>query len=63
VWDSKSLSAISETTQQDMGWAVASFITLWNGEPGDGPGGTRNIVELVHKLTGRQPIIIDLASL
>ena len=39
----------------------ASFITLWNGEPGDGPGGTQNMVELVRKLTGRQPIIIDPA--
>jgi hypothetical protein len=41
----------------------ASFITLWNGEPGDGPGGTQNMVELVRKLTGRQPIIIDPATL
>ena len=41
----------------------ASFITLWNGEAGDGPGGTQNMVELVRKLTGRQPIIIDPATL
>jgi hypothetical protein len=41
----------------------ASFITLWNGEPGDGRGGTQNMVELVRKLTGRQPIIIDPATL
>ena len=41
----------------------ASCITLWNGEPGDGPGGTQNMVELVRKLTGRQPIIIDPATL
>jgi tetratricopeptide (TPR) repeat protein len=41
----------------------ASFITLWNGEPGDGPGGTQNMIELVRKLTGRQPIIIDPATL
>ena len=40
-----------------------SFITLWNGEPGDGPGGTQNMVELVRKLTGRQPVIIDPATL
>ena len=40
-----------------------SFITLWNGEPGDGPGGTQNMIELVRKLTGRQPIIIDPAAL
>jgi hypothetical protein len=45
------------------GLLKASFITLWNGEPGDGPGGTQNMVELVRKLTGRQPIIIDPAKL
>ena len=36
-----------------------SFVTLWNGEPGDGPGGTEHMVELVRKLTGRQAIVID----
>jgi hypothetical protein len=41
----------------------ASFVTLWNGEPGDGPGGTQHMVDLVRKLTGRQPIIIDPAEL
>jgi hypothetical protein len=41
----------------------ASFVTLWNGEPGDGPGGTDHMVELVHKLTGRRPIVIDPAKL
>ena len=41
----------------------AFFVTLWNGEPGDGPGGTQNMIELVRKLTGRQPIIIDPATL
>jgi hypothetical protein len=38
-------------------------ITLWNGEKGDGPGGTQHMVELVNKLTGRKPQIIDPASL
>lgn len=41
----------------------ASFVTLWNGEAGDGPGGTQHMVELVRKLTGRQPIVIDPATL
>ncbi len=45
------------------GFLTASLITLWSGEPGDGPGGTQNMVELVHKLTGRQPIIIDPVTL
>jgi hypothetical protein len=40
-----------------------SFVTLWNGEAGDGPGGTQNMVQLVKKLTGRQPTIIDPATL
>ncbi len=40
-----------------------SFVALWNGEPGDGPGGTQHMVELARKLTGRQPIIIDPATL
>jgi tetratricopeptide (TPR) repeat protein len=50
-------------TALSQGLMKTSFITLWNGEPGDGPGGTQNMVELVRKLTGRQPIIIDPASL
>jgi tetratricopeptide (TPR) repeat protein len=50
-------------TALSQGLLRASCITLWNGEPGDGPGGTQNMVELVRKLTGRQPIIIDPAIL
>jgi tetratricopeptide (TPR) repeat protein len=50
-------------TALSQGLLKASFITLWDGEPGDGRGGTQNMVELVHKLTGRQPIIIDPATL
>jgi tetratricopeptide (TPR) repeat protein len=50
-------------TALSQGLSRAWFITLWNGEPGDGPGGTQNMVELVRKLTGRQPIIIDPATL
>jgi hypothetical protein len=41
----------------------ASFVTLWNGEPGDGPGGTEHMVELMKTLTGRKPIIINPATL
>jgi hypothetical protein len=50
-------------TALSQGLSRASFITLWNAEPGDGPGGTQNMVELMRKLTGRQPIIIDPATL
>jgi tetratricopeptide (TPR) repeat protein len=42
-----------------MGLRKTYFVTLWNGEPGDGPGGTQHMVELVRKLTGRRPEIID----
>jgi tetratricopeptide (TPR) repeat protein len=45
------------------GLAKVSFITLWDGKPGDGPGGTEHLVELVRKLTGRQPVLIDPATL
>jgi len=40
-----------------------SAIVLWDGAPGDGPGGTRHMVELVRKHTGRAPEIIDPAKL
>jgi hypothetical protein len=50
-------------TALSQGLRKASFVTLWNGEQGDGPGGTQNMVELVRNLTGRQPIIIDPTSL
>ena len=40
-----------------------TFVTLWDGASGDGPGGTEDMVELVRKLTGHQPIIIDPKTL
>jgi hypothetical protein len=45
------------------GLSKVSFIALWDGQAGDGPGGTQHMVELVRKLTGRQPEIIDPATL
>ncbi len=45
-----------------MGVQKMSFITVWNGEPGDGPGGTQHMVELVSTRTGRNPEIIDPAK-
>ena len=45
------------------GLKKVSFIALWDGQEGDGPGGTKHMVELVRKLTGRQPEIIDPATL
>jgi len=50
-------------TALSQGLRKTSFVTLWDGAPGDGPGGTQNMVELVRRLTGRQPIIINPANL
>ncbi len=50
-------------TALSQGLLKISFVTLWDGEPGDGPGGTENMVELVRTLTGRQPEIIDPKTL
>jgi tetratricopeptide (TPR) repeat protein len=50
-------------TALSQGLRRTSFVALWNGEPGDGPGGIQNMVELVRKLTGTQPIIIDPTTL
>jgi hypothetical protein len=50
-------------TAMSHGLGKVSFIALWDGAPGDGPGGTENMVELVRHLTGRQPIVIDPATL
>jgi hypothetical protein len=41
------------------GLGKVSFVALWDGEKGDGPGGTQHMIELVRNLTGRQPEIID----
>jgi hypothetical protein len=40
-----------------------SFVTLWDGKAGDGPGGTEHMANLVRDLTGRRPIVIDPATL
>ena len=45
------------------GVTKVSFITLWDGNAGDGPGGTEHMANLVRDLTGRQPIRIDPALL
>ena len=45
------------------GLGRVSFVALWDGKPGDGPGGTEHMAGLVRELTGRQPVVIDPASL
>jgi hypothetical protein len=42
---------------------LVSFVALWDGQPGDGPGGTQHMVELYRDVTGRTPIVIDPAQL
>jgi hypothetical protein len=50
-------------TALSRGLRKTSFVTLWDGEPGDGPVGTQHMVELVRKLTGRQSEIIEPTTL
>ena len=38
-------------TALSQGLSKLSSVVLWNGEPGDGLGGTQHMVELVRKLT------------
>lgn len=35
-----------------IGGASVSFICVWNGEGGDGPGGTKHMIDAVHKIGG-----------
>lgn len=39
------------------------LITLWDGKGKEGPGGTQHMVERIKKITGRDPVIIDPATL
>ncbi|WP_207538269.1 tetratricopeptide repeat-containing protein [Sabulicella rubraurantiaca] len=50
-------------TALSQGLARVSFITLWDGGGGDGPGGTEHMVSLVRDLTGHEPAIIDPRTL
>lgn len=36
-----------------VGGTDVSFICLWNGEGGDGPGGTKHMMDLVREMNGR----------
>ncbi|WP_441268866.1 patatin-like phospholipase family protein [Bradyrhizobium sp. 215_C5_N1_2] len=45
------------------GLSGSSFVALWNGEAGDGPGGTENMIQQVKSVTGRQPVVIDPTKL
>jgi tetratricopeptide (TPR) repeat protein len=41
------------------GLGVTELMALWNGEPGDGVGGTEGMIKLMRSVTGRQPEVID----
>ncbi len=38
-------------------------VLLWDREPADGPGGTQHMHDLIARLTGRKPIVIEPATL
>ena len=40
-----------------------AFIALWDGATGDGPGGTEHMVRMMREYGGREPAIIDSATL
>jgi hypothetical protein len=50
-------------TALSCGGTRVSFLALWDGRVGDGPGGTEHMVELMRRQTGRRPTIIDPAML
>jgi hypothetical protein len=39
------------------------FVTLWDGKPASGAGGTEQMIKNIRTFTGRAPIIIDPATL
>jgi tetratricopeptide (TPR) repeat protein len=41
------------------GVARVHFVCLWDGQGGDGPGGTQHMFEQVKRLSGRLPTVID----
>jgi hypothetical protein len=45
------------------GLASVSYIALWDGKVGDGPGGTKHMVDEITNLTGKKPRLIDPATL
>lgn len=50
-------------TALSQGVRKVDFVALWDGGGGDGPGGTAHVAGLVAELTGRQPAVVDPASL
>jgi len=45
------------------GIARLHFICLWDGQGGDGQGGTQDMFEQIRRLSGRTPTVIDPANL
>ncbi|HEX3184371.1 MAG TPA: hypothetical protein VHQ94_06230, partial [Pyrinomonadaceae bacterium] len=50
-------NALAESCDNTTGDPNLTLIALWDGEKGDGPGGTGDLVEKVQRLGGRNEII------
>jgi hypothetical protein len=61
IWQRNNLwmlyNALAESCDNTTGDPNLTLIALWDGEKGDGPGGTGDLVEKVKKLGGRDEII------
>ncbi len=45
-------------TALSYGASKASFLCLWDGRGGDGPGGVQHMHDLVEQLSGRKPEVV-----
>jgi hypothetical protein len=61
IWQRNNLwmlyNALAESCDNTTGDPNLTLIALWDGEKGDGPGGTGDLVEKVNRLGGRNEII------
>ena len=61
IWQRNNLwmlyNALAESCDNKTGDPNLTLIALWDGDKGDGPGGTGDLVEKVQKLGGRDEII------
>jgi len=61
IWQRNNLwmlyNALAESCDNTTGDPNLTLIALWDGDKGDGPGGTGDLVEKVQRLGGRNEII------
>ena len=60
IWNRNNLWTLHQALAKEE--ADATLIALWNGEGGDGPGGTRDMIELARK-RGMRTVILDTRKL